>query len=234
MPIIASIKPSIDAVAVIISYKQMNTILKSYIPTINALAKSFGPCCEIVLHDLSQPESSVVYVSGSNVTNRQVGQSFDHLIKQVLLNKQFKDDYVSNYTFSTEDGKVIKSSSALIRGEGDEIVGMLCVNFDITGLESFQKNLACFLSTLPDPGAQKEKEADENVMSIIDQLIARIVGEAGTGSLSRKRCVELVRFMDEKGIFLVRGAIDKVAARLGVSKVTIYSYLDEAKGKTRS
>ena len=49
--------------------------------------------------------------------------------------------------------------------------------------------------------------------------------------MNRKKCVELVKFMDEKGIFLVKGAIDKVAARLGVSKVTIYSYLDEAKGR---
>lgn len=210
----------------------MNTILKSYIPTVNALANSFGPCCEIVLHDLSQPESSVVYVSGSNVTNREVGQSFDHLIKQVLLNKQFKDDYVSNYTFTTEDGKVIKSSSALIRGEDEGIIGMLCVNFDITGLSSFQRNLGHFLNTLP-AEEETEKDTDENVMSIIDQLIAKIIGDNGAGSLSRKRAVELVRFMDEKGIFLVRGAIDKVASLLGVSKVTIYSYLDEAKGKER-
>ena len=50
-------------------------------------------------------------------------------------------------------------------------------------------------------------------------------------SLSRKRCVELVKFMDEKGVFLVKGAIDKVAAVMGVSRVTIYSYLDSAKGK---
>lgn len=46
-----------------------------------------------------------------------------------------------------------------------------------------------------------------------------------------RRCVELVKFMDEKGVFLVKGAIEKVAGIMGVSKVTIYSYLDEAKGK---
>ena len=37
--------------------------------------------------------------------------------------------------------------------------------------------------------------------------------------------------MDEKGIFLVKGAMDKVAELMGVSRVTIYSYLDEARGK---
>lgn len=37
--------------------------------------------------------------------------------------------------------------------------------------------------------------------------------------------------MDEKAVFLVKGAIDKVAESLDLSKVTIYSYLDEVKGK---
>ena len=49
--------------------------------------------------------------------------------------------------------------------------------------------------------------------------------------MTRKKAVEIVKFMDEKGNFLVKGAIDQVAARMGVSKVTVYSYLDEAKGK---
>ena len=39
--------------------------------------------------------------------------------------------------------------------------------------------------------------------------------------------------MDEKGIFLVKGTVEKVAEIMGVTKVTVYSYLDEAKGKRR-
>ena len=35
--------------------------------------------------------------------------------------------------------------------------------------------------------------------------------------------------MDDKGVFLIKGAIDKVAERLNISKVTVYSYLDEIK-----
>ena len=41
----------------------------------------------------------------------------------------------------------------------------------------------------------------------------------------------MIRFMDDKGIFLVKGAIDKVAACMGLSKVTIYGYLDTVRGK---
>ena len=37
--------------------------------------------------------------------------------------------------------------------------------------------------------------------------------------------------MDEKDVFLMKGSIEKAAEKLGVNKVTIYSYLDEARGK---
>ena len=79
--------------------------------------------------------------------------------------------------------------------------------------------------------ANGEVDAADDETSIIDGQIDSILRGTDAGQMNRKKCVELVRFMDEKGIFLVKGAIDKVAARLGVSKVTIYSYLDEAKGR---
>ena len=39
----------------------------------------------------------------------------------------------------------------------------------------------------------------------------------------------IVRRLDEKGVFLVKGAIDYVANILGVSRYTIYNYLDEVR-----
>ena len=79
--------------------------------------------------------------------------------------------------------------------------------------------------------ASGEPDVPQNVMSVIDRLIVSVIGTTDTRGLSRAKCVELVRHMDEKGIFLVKGAMDKVAELMGVSRVTIYSYLDEARGK---
>ncbi len=39
----------------------------------------------------------------------------------------------------------------------------------------------------------------------------------------------MVKFLDEKGIFRVKGTIEMVADVLKVSKFTIYSYLDHIK-----
>lgn len=207
----------------------MNEKLKTYFPIADMIASTFGNKCEVIVHDLSQPETSVVYVAGQ-VTGRKIGQSFDHLIKNVLLNKEFRNNQADNYIFHTPDGRTIKSSSALIQENG-ETIGMLCINYDLTVGQSFYQEMASFYCVSPEPPVNTEVDVKDDVVSIIDDLINNILGTADTTQLNRKKCVELVKFMDDKGIFLVKGALEKVATRLGVSKVTIYSYLDEAKGK---
>lgn len=206
----------------------MNPILASYIPIAETIAGMFGKNCEVVIHDLSRPENSVVFVANGGVTGRQLGQSFDHLVKQVLLNKNFKNDHSINYWFDTPDGRRIKSASSMIRDTGGEILGMLCINCDVTVLRQVQEQMSAYLD---DEQETIDAEPPQDVMTVIDQLILNIIGTQDVKNLTRKKCVEVVKFMDDKGIFLVKGAIDKVADIMGVSKVTVYSYLDEAKGK---
>lgn len=209
----------------------MDVILKSFFPIADMIAGTLGNYCEVVVHDLSQPVSSVVYVANGNVTGRRVGQSFDHLVKQVLLNKNFKNDRVINYIFDTPDGKKIKSSSALIRDAQGEVIGMMCINCDITIYRLMQEQINSFLNVEAADTEPPKEDVDQDIMAIIDKLILQIIGIADVKNLTRKKSVEIIKFMDDKGIFLVKGAIDKVAEMMGVSKVTIYSYLDEAKGK---
>lgn len=64
--------------------------LKAYIPLADMMAESFGNNCEVVIHDLTAPQNSVVYVANGTITDRRIGQSFDHLIREVLLSKDFK------------------------------------------------------------------------------------------------------------------------------------------------
>ncbi|CAM2834305.1 hypothetical protein GCM10007176_19510 [Salinicoccus roseus] len=80
----------------------------------------------------------------------------------------------------------------------------------------------------------EKDEADEdleNVEEIVDQLIQQIIKTSVHPAMKRHEKVELIRFMEEKGIFLMKGSVEKVASLLGISKVTVYSYLDEIKNK---
>ncbi|WP_300671577.1 PAS domain-containing protein [Desulfoluna sp.] len=203
-------------------------LLATYIPMADMIAATFGKACEVVIHDLSIPQNSVVYAVNNHVTGRQVGQSFDHLIKQVLLSKTFTGDMTANYRTTTDDGREVKSSTALIRDASGEVIGAFCVNYDLSALGPMQAFMESFLSLNTAP-PEPETAPVENVVEIVDDLIEKIIAQTDTASMKKKEKIRLIEFMENKGVFLIKGAIDKVADRLSISKVTVYSYLDEIK-----
>ncbi|MBP1933102.1 helix-turn-helix transcriptional regulator [Ammoniphilus resinae] len=207
-----------------------NKELKKYIPIANLIAKTFGRDCEVVIHDLTVPQNSVIYAINNHVTGRKVGQAFDHLVKQVLLSPKFEDDYMAGYKTVTEGGREIKSSTALIRDSNEKVIGALCVNYNLESMIHFKGFLDEFISVEQEETVKVEDvELMENVAEIADDLIDRIIALYENEDLKRKEKVKLIKFMDEKGIFLIKGSVDKVAEKLGISKVTVYSYLDEIK-----
>lgn len=206
----------------------MNQELAKFIPIANIIAETFGKNCEVVIHDLSMPQSSVVYTVHNHVTGRKIGQPFEHLVKQVLLSKDFHNDYTANYMTLTEDGREIKSSTALIRDSKDKVIGALCINYDLQAMKSMKDFMDEFMA-VESKKAEPELSSFDNVMEIVDDLIDKIIGDNSIDHLKRKDKVELIRFMDKKGIFLIKGALEKVAEKLNISKVTVYSYLDELK-----
>jgi len=204
--------------------------LKPYIALADMIAESFAYSCEVIIHDLSVPQESVVYVSKGKITSRQVGQSFDHLVKEVLLSSDFENDYRANYIFELEDGEKIKSSTSLIRDENGEIIGAICVNFKIEAFYKMQAFLNRFLSEKEEVEKRVDSiESYENVNEIIDYLIDKSIGKINVSKMGRNQNIEVVEFLYDKGIFLTKKSVEKVANKLSVSPVTIYSYLDEIK-----
>ena len=209
---------------------EIRSVLRPYIPVAEMLAATFGADCEVVLHDLAAPERSVVYVANPSVTGRKIGDSFDQLVRQVILSGELREDYVANYYFTAKNGKRIRSSSLLIRGADGKLEGALCINLDTTRV---QAQLDFLQSLLPQPpkSAQAQTAEAEHISVMIENLMDGIVGGADAAQLTREQRIEKVRFMEEKGLFLMKGSVERAAEKLGVNKVTIYSYLDEVRGK---
>ena len=203
--------------------------LRRYIPIADMIAKTFGEQCEVVIHDLSVPQASVVYAINNHVTGRQVGQSFDHLVKNVLFAKDFANDYKANYLINTADNRKIKSSTVFIRDNKNKIIGAICINYDLKPLQDFDAFLKSFLNVEEEQEIEKEIEPFDHVVEIVDELIDKIIVTTDVDRLKRKEKIELIQFMERKGIFLMKGSIEKVAEKLNISKVTVYSYLDEIK-----
>ncbi len=209
----------------------MNPILENYIPVAKLISNTFGSHCEVIIHDFSKPQNSVVYTENNVVTNRNVGESFtEYFVKEVLLSRKFNNDCCANYIMEGKDGKKIKSSTALIRDLSGKVIGALCVNIDLTRITQFMDSLGGLLG-MPDSITQPagEVEVISSIREIVDDIIDKTIGDQEVDSMSRDQKVALIRFMNDKEIFTIKGTLDKVAERMKISKVTVYSYLDEIK-----
>ncbi|MBN6185481.1 transcriptional regulator [Aneurinibacillus sp. BA2021] len=217
---------------------QARQLLNAYIPFAKTIGTMFGPHCEVVIHDLTQPQSSVIFTINNHVTGREIGQSFDHLVKKVLLSNEFKEDYLAGYEIKTDDQRTIKSSTTLIRDHQQQVIGAFCINYDVSVMMQMREILDAWMpgnierkQTQPVDAAEEESSM-QNVEEITDQLIQQMIANSQHPWMKRHEKVELIRFMDEKGIFLMKGSVEKVAKQLGISKVTVYSYLDEINKKS--
>ena len=68
----------------------------------------------------------------------------------------------------------------------------------------------------------------ESLSNALDRMVNHIEEELGGKlmDLSRKDKQAAVRMLDERGAFQLRKAIEDVAAMMGVSRITIYNYLN--------
>lgn len=122
----------------------------------------------------------------------------------------------------------------LIRDETGDVAGAICINLDTSRITQQMEYLQSFMPNVEKSEFTSRKEpgsAEGNIPDMVDDLIQRITGSSPVETMSREQRIEKVRFMEEKGIFLMKGSVEKAAEELGVNKVTIYSYLDEIRGK---
>ena len=109
----------------------------------------------------------------------------------------------------------------------------MCINMDTTVLSEAAVLLSGLFPGIEEARQKLSKEEEigacpgGHIEEIADELIERILGGREAAGMNREEKVLAIRFMEQKGLFLIKGVVDKVAARMGISKVTVYSYLDE-------
>lgn len=211
----------------------MNPLLKPYIPLADMLVETFGADCEAVLHDLQDPEHSVVYVANGSVTGREVGQGIEHLVREAVSTSGFAKDYAVNDYFRKK-GKLIRSSSLFIRDADGTLIGALCLNLDTSRIVEQMNYLQQFLPKPEIKSADEDSGDKKRVEDMVLSLVDNILQGCDVRLLSREERIEKIRFMDKRGIFQVKGSIEQVAKKLGINKVTVYSYLDEIRKKAKS
>lgn len=195
---------------------------------IKGLAAALGKNCEIVVHDFSDPERSIVAIANGHVTGRQVGDTLDALGFQLLQRPQVED--LLNYQSKMKDGRVLRSSSVFLRDESGDIFGAVCVNTDVTvplKIDQWLKDVIQF------DVADLDEKFEHSVDEVLDRLIQTAIRGIGKvpAEFTREDKIEVISQLEAKGTFLIRYSVDRVAELLHLSKYTIYGYLEEIKSR---
>ena len=189
------------------------------------IAAQFGSGCEVVVHDLSRhPDHSIVAIFNGHVTGRKVGDGASHVVLEQLRSQdQTTKDHLC-YLTKTPDGKILKSSTIYIRNSRGKVAAILAINYDISRLMMVENAIADLIST-PQPA---EPEKIVNINDVLEELIQQSVSLVGkpVALMNKEDKVRAIRFLNQNGAFLVTKSGDKIAKYFGISKFTLYSYID--------
>ena len=214
----------------------MDTKLELLTQIALGIATHFGNNCEVVIHDLRKEdiESSIVYIENGQVSNRKLGDGPSEIVLETLKkNPDLLKDRLS-YLTRTDDGRILKSSTMYIRGKNNTIDYILALNYDITGLLTIDNSLKSLLSTAEaEDDEEQPRRITHNVNDLLDALIEQSVALVGkpVALMSKDDKVAAIQYLNDAGAFLVTRSGDKVSNYFGISKFTLYSYMDTNKEK---
>jgi predicted transcriptional regulator YheO len=202
-------------------------------PLARGIAQTFGELCEVVIHDFSDPEHSIVWIEG-NVTKRKIGGSVTEIGLAAVRGGDSQEDLIG-YVRNTKDGKVLRSSTMMLRDSNNHVYGCICINLDITEVMGLRKALSLLAPEI-DANAKPVRFTDE-----IEEVLSRIIQEALSENLkplaamNRSDRLSLIAALDRRGAFQIQRGVPTIGQLLGVSRPTIYTYLTEVRsGSGRS
>jgi predicted transcriptional regulator YheO len=207
--------------------------LTQYIPFADALVETFGSSCEIAIHEFSHPESSVVYLAG-NVVGRKIGSPITEPLELQL--RLYGDNVpdIYNFTRKLKDGRNTKCSNIFIRDDQNKVIGCFCINYDLSLIEAMKK----FTDEWIPPEAKSNHSSEEkysDISNVLDQIINDTLSKYSkpVSLMQKEDKLKIVENLDERGVFLIKGSVDNVANSIGVSRYSVYNYLDEVRASKR-
>ncbi|SDN42043.1 transcriptional regulator [Ensifer sp. YR511] len=185
-----------------------------------ALGETFAPFCEVVVHDLSDPQNAIVSIH-NNLSSREVGDPTTE-IGLARIDDPDMPQIMANYPNKFNDGRQVKSTSIGIKDSDGNYIAALCLNIDITIFQDIQNILHAFSKFSANPIVETIDPFGTNaIRARIDEFAASKSKTPRTLKASERR--ELMRELRNSSLLEARRAMETVALHLGVSKATVYA-----------
>lgn len=216
----------------------MNKEIKKFISIADFLGEIMGENTEIIIHDLTNYEHSIVHIINGHISNRKIGDPITDLVLEFITTESKGDkQFICNYNSKTAGGELLYSSTYFIRGEKKEILGALCLNSDYSQMK---KSLSFLTSLLPNYVDDKtlslnnikenlNTDPQELTLNKIDAIISQF--DIEPQRMTTKEKTEIISTLSDCGIFNIRGSVQEVADKLHMSEPSVYRYMKKIKKK---
>lgn len=217
--------------------------LEHYKVLVDFLGAFLGPNYEIILHDLSKLPNTIVRIANNGLSSRKVGGPITKSALQMIHDKLYLEkDFIVNYKGKT-DTQDFRSATMFIKSDDGEVIGLLCLNFSDEKFEDLYEKLLevihpkCWKQgkvskIFEKTPATKEEDNVEEYYGSIDELMENIYNEAISDItipldyMKQEDRIEVIKELDNKGMFKLKGAVNYVSNHLKCSQATVYRYLN--------
>ena len=218
----------------------MHKDVERFVSIVDFLGEVLGSNTEIILHDLTNLESSVVHIVNGYISNRKVGDSItDFMLESISKNSEDNKKFICRYSSKTVDGKLLHSSTYFIRDEKDEIVGLVGINSDY---DEVKKSMSFLTSLFPNYIDDKtislnviKENLSSNPKEITLNKVDEILGQfdVAPDRMNTAEKTQIISTLNECGVFSIRGSVQEVASKLHMSEPSVYRYLNKIKKESK-
>ena len=184
------------------------------------IAEMFGSTCETLIHDMETPSHPILVIYNNHVSGRTVGSTMDILGRTRDL--EAGEDMI-NLLATTPAGKQVKTTTFWVRG--DDYAFGLGINFDFSALTYANRILVDLMSSNAELRSVLIPEGEGPLEDIFAECTSAI-GKP-ISAFHKEDRLKLVAMLEQKKAFSFRKSVPFIAKKLGVSRYTIYKYLDE-------
>ena len=208
--------------------------LEMLVTTAHGIARHFGKDCEVCIHDIGTKdlEHTIVCIVNGHVTGRSVGDGASKVVLETLEALEKGECIVDHlgYRIQTQDGRTLKSSTIFLKDDSGKYRWILGINYDVTALVNVDAALQA-ITTVEKDEKSNEGRIPLNVNELLDNLINESVKKIGKppALMNKEEKIQAIHFLRDAGAFLITKSGDKVSSFYGISKFTLYSYIDQSK-----
>ena len=190
-----------------------------------AIAALLHPHAEVVVHDLRSDRIVDIWNAFSH---RQPG---DESLLGDDIELHLDRDVFGPYDKANPDGARLKSITAALRDDNGKRIGLMCINLDVSLFDQAVKLLAAFAAPRePRPEAMFRQDWREHINLTIRVFLDR--KRKALKALDREERIALIAEIDAAGLLQARNAVPHVASALDVSRATVYTLLNAARGSS--